>query len=93
MQLCTGVILELQGWTDGMDSDSVLTLFIGGMTLIWAPLEVFIGYCQIIASLIVYAIKTIMQIVYITGMYMCSLCSLTESSKICTGRRKCLAYE
>ena len=39
-------ILELQGWTDGMDSDwgLALTLLIGVMTLFRGLLEDFIGY-------------------------------------------------
>ena len=54
-------MLELQGWTDGMDSDPALTLFIGVMTLI-------IGYWHVMASVEAYAIKIIMQIVYTMGM-------------------------
>ena len=62
---------KLHGWTDGMDSNSdpALTLFIGVMTLIRCQHEASIGYLKVMASLIVYAIKTIMQIVYITGMW------------------------
>ena len=64
-------ILELQGWTDWMDSylGPSLNLFFGVMTLIRDLLEDFICYKEVMACLIVYAIKTIMQIVYITGMW------------------------
>ena len=52
-----------------MDLDPALTLFIGVMTLIRGLHEAFTDYWQIMASLIVYDIKTIMEIVYITGMW------------------------
>ena len=52
----TRLILELQRWTDGMESDwgPVLTLYIGDITVIRGLLEDFIGYYQVIANLIVY---------------------------------------
>ena len=60
---------KLQGWTDGMDLDPALTLLIGVMTFIRGLHEAFIDYQQVMASLIVYGIKTIIQIVYIMGMW------------------------
>ena len=52
-----------------MDLDPGLILFIGVMTLIRGLNEAFIGYWQVMASLIVYDIKTIMETVYITGTW------------------------
>ena len=64
-------MLLSQGWTDEIDSnwDPTLTLFIGGMTLIRGQFEAFIGYWQAIASLLVYTMKTVLQLAYITGMW------------------------
>ena len=51
--VCKG-ILELQGWTDGMDPDSDpdLSLFIAVMTLVIGVMSLFIGIMTLIRGLV-----------------------------------------
>ena len=68
-------ILELQGWTDGMDPDSDpdLSLFIAVMTLVMGVMSLFIGIMTLIRSLVLRLMASLIvhapQIVYITGMW------------------------
>ena len=68
-------ILELQGWTDGMDPDSDpdLSLFIAVMTLVIGVISLFIGIMTLIRGLVLRLIASFIvhapQIVYITGMW------------------------
>ena len=39
------------------------------MTLIRGQFEAFVGYWQVMASLLVYTMKTVLKLVYITGMW------------------------
>ena len=65
---CKG-ILELQGWTDGMDPDSDpdLSLLIAVMTLVIGVMSLFIGIMTLIRGLVLRLMAP--QIVYITGMW------------------------
>ena len=71
-------ILELQGWTDGMDPDSDpdLSLFIAVMTLVIGVMPLFIGIMTLIRGLVLRLMASLIvhapQIVYITGMWSCS---------------------
>ena len=68
-------ILELQGWTDGMDPDSDpdLSLFIAVMTLVIGVMPLFIGIMTLIRGLVLRLMASLIvhapQIVYITGMW------------------------
>ena len=72
-------ILELQGWTDGMDPDSDpdsdldLSLFIAVMTLVIGVMSLFIGIMTLIRGLVLRLMASLIvhapQIVYITGMW------------------------
>ena len=68
-------ILELQGWTDGMDPDSDpdLSLFIAVMTLVIGVMPLFIGIMTLIRGLVLRLMASLTvhapQIVYITGMW------------------------
>ena len=52
MDVITFGILELQGWTDGMDPDSDpdLSLFIAVMTLVIGVMSLFIGIMTLIRA-------------------------------------------
>ena len=68
-------ILELQGWTDGMDPDldPDLSLFIAVMTLVIGVMTLFIGIMTLIRGLVLRLMASLIvhapQIVYITGMW------------------------
>ena len=68
-------ILELQGWTDGMDPDSDpdLSLFIAVMTLVIGVMSLFIGIMTLIRGLVLRLMASLIvhapQIVYITCMW------------------------
>ena len=68
-------ILELQGWTDGMDPDSDpdLSLLIAVTTLVIGVLSLFIGIMTLIRGLVLRLMASLIehvpQIVYITGMW------------------------
>ena len=68
-------ILELQGWTDGMDPDSDpdLSLLIAVMTLVIGVMSLFIGIMTLIRGLVLRLMASLIvhapQIVYITGKW------------------------
>ena len=68
-------ILELQGWTDGMDPDSDpdLSLFIAVISLVIGVMSLFIGIMTLIRGLVLRLMAILIvhapQIVYITGMW------------------------
>ena len=68
-------ILELQGWTNGMDPDSDpdLSLFIAVMTLVIGVMSLFIGIMTLIRGLVLRLMASLIvhapQIVYIMGMW------------------------